>query len=270
MTCCPSSRLLGKASTRFNPSISAILVTALLVSLTQSGCTGSTGARRTSPNPTPSGKLTASLASLSFGNVTIGSSNNQNLSLTNSGAAAVTISEVSVSGGGFGVSGPSKPLTLGIGQSATFTATFTPSATGAATGNISVTSSQLSSNAKIALTGVGAIVAPSISTQPASQAVFVGQTATFSVIASGAAPLSYQWQKNGGANGIVWAIENTGTAVLHAYAATDLTHELYHSDQAPNGRDHFGSGNKFSTPLIADGKVFAATTNSVAVFGALP
>jgi hypothetical protein len=75
---------------------------------------------------------------------------------------------------------------------------------------------------------------------------------------------------NGGANGIVWAIENMGTAVLHAYAASDLTHELYNSDQAPNGRDHFGSGNKFITPMIADGKVFAATTNSVAVFGALP
>lgn len=75
---------------------------------------------------------------------------------------------------------------------------------------------------------------------------------------------------NGGANGIVWAIENTGTAVLHAYAASDLTHELYNSDQAPNGRDHFGSGNKFITPMIAGGKVFAATTNSVAVFGALP
>jgi hypothetical protein len=74
----------------------------------------------------------------------------------------------------------------------------------------------------------------------------------------------------GSSNGIVWAIENTGTAVLHAYAASDLTHELYNSNQASNGRDHFGSGNKFITPMIADGKVFAATTNSVAVFGVLP
>ena len=37
----------------------------------------------------------------------------------------------------------------------------------------------------------------SITTQPASQTVTAGQTATFSVIASGSAPLSYQWQKNG-------------------------------------------------------------------------
>jgi Immunoglobulin I-set domain len=75
---------------------------------------------------------------------------------------------------------------------------------------------------------------------------------------------------NGTSSAIVWAIENTGSAVLHAYAANDLTQELYHSNQAANGRDHFGSGNKFITPMIADGNVFAATTNSVAVFGLLP
>jgi hypothetical protein len=75
---------------------------------------------------------------------------------------------------------------------------------------------------------------------------------------------------NGSSNGIVWGIENTGTAVLHAFTANDLTQELYNSNQAASGRDHFGSGNKFITPMIADGKVFAATTNSVAVFGLLP
>jgi hypothetical protein len=75
---------------------------------------------------------------------------------------------------------------------------------------------------------------------------------------------------NGASNGIVWAIENIGTAVLHAFAANDLTRELYNSNQAANGRDHFGGGNKFITPMIADGKVFAATSNGVAVFGLLP
>ena len=75
---------------------------------------------------------------------------------------------------------------------------------------------------------------------------------------------------NGTSNGIAWGIENTGTAVLHAFKADDLTQELYNSNQAASGRDHFGAGNKFITPMIADGKVFAATTNSVAVFGILP
>ncbi len=40
-------------------------------------------------------------------------------------------------------------------------------------------------------------VPPSITTQPANQTVIAGQVATFSVVASGTAPLSYQWQGNG-------------------------------------------------------------------------
>jgi plastocyanin len=39
--------------------------------------------------------------------------------------------------------------------------------------------------------------APAISTQPAAQTVTVGAVATFSVTASGTAPLSYQWRFNG-------------------------------------------------------------------------
>jgi hypothetical protein len=75
---------------------------------------------------------------------------------------------------------------------------------------------------------------------------------------------------NGTENALVWAYENTSPAVLHAYAASDLEKELYDSNQAANQRDQFGSGNKFIVPVVADGKVFVATTNSVAVFGLLP
>src|SRR5213076_1310018 len=48
-----------------------------------------------------------------------------------------------------------------------------------------------------ALTVTSVLVAPTITAQPASQTVSVGQTATFTVAATGTAPLSYQWQKNG-------------------------------------------------------------------------
>jgi hypothetical protein len=41
--------------------------------------------------------------------------------------------------------------------------------------------------------------AVTITTQPVSQTVAAGQTATFSVVATGASPISYQWQKNGAA-----------------------------------------------------------------------
>jgi hypothetical protein len=75
---------------------------------------------------------------------------------------------------------------------------------------------------------------------------------------------------NGTSNGIVWAYENAGSgAVLHAYDAGNLGHELYNSTQAASARDSIGAGNKFITLTIADGKVFVASTNGVAVFGLL-
>ena len=74
---------------------------------------------------------------------------------------------------------------------------------------------------------------------------------------------------NGTSNGILWAHENTTPAVLHAYDAGNLANELYNSAQAANGRDQFGAGNKFITPVIADGKVFIGTQSGVAVFGLL-
>jgi len=74
---------------------------------------------------------------------------------------------------------------------------------------------------------------------------------------------------NGTSNAILWAAENGGTAVLHAYDATNLSRELYNSDQASGGRDQFGTGNKFITPMITNGKVYVGTTNGVGVFGLL-
>jgi hypothetical protein len=73
---------------------------------------------------------------------------------------------------------------------------------------------------------------------------------------------------NSTSNGILWAVENGGPAVLHAYDATNLASELYNSNQASGSRDQF-TGNKFITPMIANGKVFVGTPNSVAVFGLL-
>jgi hypothetical protein len=73
---------------------------------------------------------------------------------------------------------------------------------------------------------------------------------------------------NKGSNAILWAAENTNPAVLHAYNALSLV-EIYNTNQAANGRDQFGVGNKFITPLIANGKVYVGTTTGVGVFGLL-
>ena len=74
---------------------------------------------------------------------------------------------------------------------------------------------------------------------------------------------------NGTNNGIVWDVENSSPAVLHAYNAATLQ-EIYNSNQAANGRDQFGNGNKFITPMVVDGKVFVGTPSGLAEFGLLP
>jgi hypothetical protein len=74
---------------------------------------------------------------------------------------------------------------------------------------------------------------------------------------------------NGTSDAIVWAVESSSPAVLHAYNATNLN-EIYNSNQASGGRDQFGAGNKFITPMIVNGKVFIGTPNGIAVFGLLP
>lgn len=76
---------------------------------------------------------------------------------------------------------------------------------------------------------------------------------------------------NGAKDGIVWALESglNDPGVLHAYDPANLAHEFYNSNQAANGRDSFGNGNKFITPMIVNGKVYVGTQNGVAVFGLL-
>jgi hypothetical protein len=66
------------------------------------------------------------------------------------------------------------------------------------------------------LTVTAAPVAPSITTQPANRTVIAGQTAAFSVTATGTAPMSYQWKKNGanisGATATSYTTPATSTA----------------------------------------------------------
>ncbi len=76
---------------------------------------------------------------------------------------------------------------------------------------------------------------------------------------------------SGSANAILWAAEENehGPAILYAFDAANLSNELYNSEESSSGRDHFGPGNKFITPVIVNGKVYVGTANGVAVFGML-
>ena len=83
---------------------------------------------------------------------------------------------------------------------------------------VSNTAGSVTSNAATLTVNAGA-VAPLITTQPASQTVTVGQTATFTVVATGTAPLSYAWRKN-------------GTAISGATAASYTTPATTSSDNS--------------------------------------
>jgi uncharacterized protein (TIGR03437 family) len=71
---------------------------------------------------------------------------------------------------------------------------------------------------------------------------------------------------NGSSDAIAWVLDPS--AALRAFDASNLATELYNSNQN-SSRDALGSYVKFSVPMIANGKVYAGTQNSLAVYGLL-
>jgi len=95
------------------------------------------------------------------------------------------------------------------------------------TGDYSVQVSNSAGSAVSPLTSLAVtapVVAPSISSQPASQTVVLGAATSFSVTASGTAPFTYQWYKDGGlisgANAASYAISATNATNAGAYTVT--------------------------------------------------
>jgi HYDIN/CFA65/VesB-like, Ig-like domain/Abnormal spindle-like microcephaly-assoc'd, ASPM-SPD-2-Hydin len=101
------------------------------------------------------GQLDATPGNLTFGSVTVGSSQNQNLTLTNNTGAGVTITQASATGAGFSLSGISVPATLNAGQTATLAVKFAPGAAGTASGSVAIASNAPNSTLNIALSGTG-------------------------------------------------------------------------------------------------------------------
>ena len=171
---------------------------AIVAALSLSGCVGLTGAGTPAApgNTTASGTLAANATSVTFGNVSVGTTVAQTVTLTNSGTADVMISQATVTGTGFSMVGSASSVAVPAGQSHAFQVQFAPHTAGSASGSISVTSNASDPTLSIALAGT-ATTALAINTQPANQTVTAGQTATFSVAATGNGTLTYLWFKNG-------------------------------------------------------------------------
>jgi hypothetical protein len=110
----------------------------------------------------PKGQLSANTTTLNFGNVDIGSSGSKSVTLSDSGTANVTISNVVISGAGINASGAYVGLILPPAQTATLSVTFDPAATGSVTGSITVTSNAANSPMSIAVSGTGVQPAHSV------------------------------------------------------------------------------------------------------------
>jgi hypothetical protein len=199
------------------PTLFAILAMLFIATLSISGCVGLTGAgtpAKTTSNNTTAGVLAASATSLNFGNVAPGSKSTQSLSLTNTGTAAVTISQATVFGSGFSVVGAMSSLSIAPGKNLPVQIQFAPLAQGSSNGSLVVSSDASDSSLTLSLSGTAA-VGPSITTEPASQSVIAGQTATFDVVATGTGTLTYQWKWNGATiNGATSASYTTPATVL--------------------------------------------------------
>jgi hypothetical protein len=131
-------------------------------------------------NSATSGVLSTSDSSLTFGSVQVAGSVTRSETLTNTGASSVTVTQATVSGTGFRITGLSLPLTLSPGQSFTFGAVFTPTTGGTKTGSISVVSDASDSTLTISLAGTAA-VSGQLAVSPATLSfgnVTVGQTKT--------------------------------------------------------------------------------------------
>ncbi|MGO9124478.1 MAG: beta strand repeat-containing protein [Terriglobales bacterium] len=101
------------------------------------------------------GSLTPTKSSINFGSVQVGHNNSVSETITNTGGSDVNISQATVTGTGFSVSGLSLPLTLTAGQSITFNAVFAPPAAGSVSGNLALTSNASNATLNIPLSGTG-------------------------------------------------------------------------------------------------------------------
>ncbi len=95
-------------------------------------------------------------AQLSFGSVTVGTTDTLQITFKNTGNSDANVSGISVAGTGFALSGSASSVTLTPGQYLTLNVNYDPKSTGNNTGSLTITSNASPSKLSIPLTGTGA------------------------------------------------------------------------------------------------------------------
>jgi hypothetical protein len=174
-------------------------------------------------------QLNVAPAALNFGTVNLGKTSSGTLTLSNLGSKKLSITQIAVVGTGYSINRTSFPITLDAGGKTSVNVSFAPGYAGNATGQLTFDSDARDASLIVVLAGTGAstpkaptppttpttpttpstpppttptpptptVIAPVITSEPASKTIPVGQTATFSVANTGTAPIAYQWMKNG-------------------------------------------------------------------------
>jgi len=104
----------------------------------------------------PSVQLVPSTTAVTFGNVTVGKTVTQQVTLNSMGNSSADISNITVSGSGYSLSGISPPIKLDPNQSAPLTVNFDPKAAGSQPGTVTIYSNAPNSPLTIGLSGDGA------------------------------------------------------------------------------------------------------------------
>ena len=135
------------------------------------------GSGYSSTNP---GYLTAP-PSLNLGSVTLGNSQTQMLTVSNTGGSSVTISSANLNGSGYSLSGLTFPYTLAAGASAGLSVTFAPTTTGASNAMLTLASNASDPSLSVSLTGSGTSSSGTLSVAPSALnfgSVTIGSTQT--------------------------------------------------------------------------------------------
>ena len=107
-------------------------------------------------------------SSVSFGNVTVGVTNSQTLTIKNPGTATLSVTQASLSGTGFTSSGLSLPLSVPPGGSSSFNLAFAPPSATSYSGSITFISNTANSPLVVPFSGTGIATTLQLSASPAS------------------------------------------------------------------------------------------------------